>query len=190
MRGYFGIGVEGISKAMNVGNLLRSAHAFGASFFFTINTSVDLHGMRESDTSGAFDHIPFYNFDRVADLHLPRQTQLVAVELVEGAIDLPSFRHPSQAVYVLGPEKNNVSPEMLSRCDYVIKIPMKFCVNVGVAGAIVMYDRLISLGKFQDRPVKAGGPPFAPEKTTPSQLVAAPNDRPFMPRAKKNKGGE
>ena len=37
MRGYFGIGVEGISKPMNLGNLLRSAHAFGASFFFTVS---------------------------------------------------------------------------------------------------------------------------------------------------------
>ena len=37
MRGYFGIGVEGISKAMNLGNLMRSAHAFGASFFFTVD---------------------------------------------------------------------------------------------------------------------------------------------------------
>ena len=36
MRGYFAIGAERISKPMNLGNLLRSAHAFGASFFFTI----------------------------------------------------------------------------------------------------------------------------------------------------------
>jgi tRNA G18 (ribose-2'-O)-methylase SpoU len=35
-RGFFAIGVEGISKAVNLGNLLRSAHAFGASFVFTI----------------------------------------------------------------------------------------------------------------------------------------------------------
>jgi tRNA G18 (ribose-2'-O)-methylase SpoU len=34
LRGYFGMGVLGISKAMNVGSLLRSAHAFGASFVF------------------------------------------------------------------------------------------------------------------------------------------------------------
>ena len=32
MRGYFGIGVEGISKPMNMGSLIRSGHAFGASF--------------------------------------------------------------------------------------------------------------------------------------------------------------
>ena len=39
MRGYFGIGVEGISKTMNVGNLFRTAHAFGASFVFTIDAT-------------------------------------------------------------------------------------------------------------------------------------------------------
>ncbi|MEZ0224265.1 MAG: RNA methyltransferase [Alphaproteobacteria bacterium] len=186
MRGYFGIGVEGISKPMNVGNLLRSAHAFGASFFFTVHTSVDVDAMRESDTSGAFGHIPFYDFDSPKSLLLPKNTALVAVELIEDSIDLPSFRHPLRACYVLGPEKGNVSPEMLKRCDHVIKIPMKFCVNVGVAGAIVMYDRLISLGKFADRPVKAGGPDrFEPEHLRKDQVVFAPNDRPFKSRKKK-----
>ena len=36
-RGYFAIGVEGISKAVNLGNLLRSARAFGASFVFLVD---------------------------------------------------------------------------------------------------------------------------------------------------------
>ena len=36
MRGYFGIGVENLSKQMNAGSLFRTAHAFGASFVFTI----------------------------------------------------------------------------------------------------------------------------------------------------------
>ena len=173
MRGYFGIGVEGISKPMNVGNLLRSAHSFGASFFFTVDPVVDVEGMRDSDTSDAFGHIPFYNFKSPADLLLPRQTALVAVELIEDSVDLPSFRHPQQAVYVLGPEKGNVSDAMLARCDHVIKIPMKFCVNVGVAGAIVMYDRLLSFGRFPDRPVHEGGPEkFSPEKLREDQIVS------------------
>ena len=33
-RGYFAIGAERISKALNLGNLMRSAHGFGASFTF------------------------------------------------------------------------------------------------------------------------------------------------------------
>ena len=36
MKGYFGIGVEGISKAMNLVNLFRSALGFDASFIFTV----------------------------------------------------------------------------------------------------------------------------------------------------------
>jgi tRNA G18 (ribose-2'-O)-methylase SpoU len=172
MRGYFGIGVEGISKPLNVGNLLRSAHSFGASFFFTVNPTVDMQAMRVSDTSGAFDHIPVYDFKSPDDMQLPRNVSMVAVELVEGAVELPSFRHPLRAVYVLGPEKNNVSPQMLERCAHVIKIPMKFCINVGVAGALVMYDRLISMGRFPDRPVAEGGPDvFAPERLREEQKI-------------------
>jgi tRNA G18 (ribose-2'-O)-methylase SpoU len=174
-RGYFGIGVEGISKPMNVGNLLRSAHSFGASFFFTVSPVVDVYGMRASDTSGAFDNIPFYNFTKTADLILPEQTSLVAIEFLKDSIDLPSFRHPKSAVYVLGPEMGNVSDEMLARCDYTIKIPMKFCVNVGVAGALVMYDRLLSRGKFPDRPVHEGGPDrFSPQHLRKERIVSKP----------------
>lgn len=36
MRGYFGVGVDGISKPMNVGNLFCSAHAFAAAFVSSI----------------------------------------------------------------------------------------------------------------------------------------------------------
>jgi tRNA G18 (ribose-2'-O)-methylase SpoU len=172
-RGYFGIGVEGISKPMNVGNLLRSAHAFGASFFFTISPEVDVKAMQASDTSGAFDNLPFYNFEKPEDLLLPYQTSLVAVELLEDAVELPSFRHPKSAVYVLGPELGNVSDAMLARCDYSIKIPMKFCINVGVAGALVMYDRLLSMGRFADRPVHEGGPGrFAPQQLKKEQIIS------------------
>ena len=47
---------------------------------------------------------------------------------------------------------------MTEKCDYVLKIPTSFCINVATAGAIVMYDRIATYGKFAERPVKAGGP--------------------------------
>lgn len=157
-RGYFGVGVQGISKEGNIGNLLRTTHAFGGSFFFTISPGLDVEGFRVSDTSGAFDHMPYYEYARVGDLMLPGGCALVGVELTGESIALPSFRHPTRAAYVLGPEMGSLSPELTAQCDFVIKIPMKFCVNVGVAGAIVLYDRLISNNRFPDRPVKMGGP--------------------------------
>ena len=157
MRGYFGIGVEGITKEGNLGNLVRSAHAFGASFFFVIRPEIDVQAVRSSDTSGAFDHMPFHIWDSVETMDLPQGCQLVGVEFTEDAIDLPGFRHPTRAAYVLGPEMGSLSPEIMEKTDHIIKIPMKFCINVGVAGALTMYDRLLSMGSFADRPVSPGG---------------------------------
>ncbi len=170
MRGYFGIGVEGISKEQNVGTIIRSAHSFGASFFFTINPDVDVYGFRASDTSDAFDHMPYYQYDAPEKLDLPMECTLVGVEFVDESIELPSFRHPTRAAYVLGPEMGNLSHAVMKQCDHIVKIPMKFCVNVGVAAAIMMYDRMVCMGKFAERPVRPGAPlmnaPKAKEKTT------------------------
>lgn len=158
MRGYFAIGVEGISKAGNVGNLIRSAHAFGASFFFAVAPGLDLREVRAVDTSDAVQHLPLYVFPDAASLRLPEGCALVGVELLDEAVELPSFRHPIRAAYVLGRERGSLTPEMVARCDHVVKIPTRFCINVGVAGALVMYDRMISLGRFAERPVRPGGP--------------------------------
>ena len=159
MRGYFGIGAERISKTMNVGSLFRTAHAFGADFMFTVNAAYKPREGRRSDTSNAPTHVPFYTFPTVENMVLPQDCDLVGVELIDDAIDLPSFRHPRRAAYILGPERGELSPEMLGKCVYTIKIPTKFCINVGLAGAIVMYDRINSLGKFARRPVLAGSEP-------------------------------
>ncbi|MBK1696854.1 RNA methyltransferase [Rhodovibrio salinarum] len=159
MRGYFGIGVEGISKPMNLGNLMRSAHAFGASFFFTVNAAFNAREVAQSDTSASTEHVPLYVFDQPDALLLPRGCRLIGIEFTEESVELPSFKHPSMAAYVLGRERGSLSPEMQERCDAVVKIPTKFCVNVGTAGAIVMYDRVISLGRYARRPVSLRGMP-------------------------------
>lgn len=158
MRGYFAIGVERISKPGNVGNLVRSAHAFGASFFFAIDPEPDFRELKLVDTSDAAVHLPVYVHDSVDAFTLPRDCTLVGVELTDDAVELPSFRHPLRAAYVLGPERGSLSEPLMERCDFVVKIPTRFCVNVGVAGALVMYDRMICLGRFAERPVRVGGP--------------------------------
>lgn len=158
MRGYFGIGVEGISKPMNLGSLMRTAHAFGASFFFTIGATFDAQAVRRADTSDATGNMPFHAYPDLAAFRLPQGCSLVGLEFLEDAVELPSFRHPARAAYVLGAERDDLSPALLARCDHVARIPTRFCINLALAGALVMYDRMISLGRFAERPVRAGGP--------------------------------
>jgi tRNA G18 (ribose-2'-O)-methylase SpoU len=171
-RGYFAIGAERISKALNLGNLMRSAHGFGASFTFTIGATYQALEAK-TDTSKGAHHLPHYDWPGARELVLPAGCRLVGVELLDDAVDLPSFHHPQRAAYVLGPERGTLSPELLERCDYIVRIPTSFCVNLAMAGAIVMYDRVRSLGRFAPRPMHEGGKrtgaaPFrAPAKVRP-----------------------
>lgn len=162
-RGYFGIGAEGISKSGNLGGLLRSAHAFGASFAFTVGADARALQMR-SDTSKADNHLPVYHWQTVDEMQLPKGCSLVGIEILNDATELPSFPHPLQCAYVLGPERGVLSAGLLARCDHVIRIPTNFSLNVATAGAIVMYDRLRALGRFAPRPVSEGtvAPELAP----------------------------
>jgi tRNA G18 (ribose-2'-O)-methylase SpoU len=170
MRGYFGVGVDGLSKPMNLGNLLRIAHAFGASFFFTVDGKVTLSDA-QSDTSGAAGQMPVYQFDSAGEFRLPQGCSLVGVEITDDAVELPRFRHPPRAAYVFGSERLSLSPAMLSVCAFVVKIPTRFSINVGMAGAIVMYDRLISLGGYPARPLMPGG---ESESVPPAHRWGAP----------------
>jgi tRNA G18 (ribose-2'-O)-methylase SpoU len=156
-RGYFGIGVEGVSKSANVGALLRTAHAFGAAFCFTVAPGFDARAARLADTSDTSRHVPLWRFADAASLVLPNGCLLVGVELAEDAVDLPSFRHPLNAAYVLGPERASLSSAMTGRCRHVVRIPTRFALNLAVAGALVLYDRLLQHGRFPERPVASGG---------------------------------
>jgi tRNA G18 (ribose-2'-O)-methylase SpoU len=147
LRGYFGVGVEGVSKAMNLGNLVRIAHAFDASFFFNIAPRLKLADAN-SDTSRAEGALPFYSFEKTDDFRLPLGCRLVGVEITDDAVELPRFRHPNRAAYIFGAERYSLSPQMLSKCEFVVKIPTRFSINVGMAGAIVLYDRLVNLGGY------------------------------------------
>jgi tRNA G18 (ribose-2'-O)-methylase SpoU len=180
-RGYFAIGVEGISKPVNLGNLLRSAHAFGASFVFTIGADPRALEMR-SDASRAEMHVPLYHWRSLAELSLPKGCSLIGVEMLDEAADLPSFPHPLRATYVLGPERGALTPELAARCQHLVRIPTAFSLNVATAGAIIMYDRLRSLGRFGSRPIAAGAeaePPRPHVQGGPKRVRRV--DCPFSP---------
>lgn len=182
-RGYFGIGVEGVSKSANVGALLRTAHAFGASFCFTLGAGYDARAARSADTSDTAGHVPMWRFASLEDMKLPDGCQLVGIEITEDATALPSFRHPLNAAYVLGPERSSLSPAVLARCRHVVRIPTRFSLNLSVAGALVLYDRLLQHGRFADRPVASGGGGAAPEASGHGHPVFRRNPPEWMKTA-------
>ncbi len=140
-RGYFSIGVFNPKKAVNVGSLWRSASIFGAASMFTIGAR---YHKQSSDTMKSYRHIPLTTYSDFDDFysHLPYDAQLVGIELSDGARDLATFRHPERAVYLLGAEDHGLPPSVIKRCHHVVRMQGDYCLNVAVAGSIVIYHRV------------------------------------------------
>lgn len=138
-RGYYGIGIYHPKTSENIGTLWRSAHNFGADFIFTIGRR---YKTQASDTTKAEKHVPLFEYSSLEDLktHLPRGSSIVFIEQADGAQNLREAIHPEKAVYILGAEDEGVPEDLMIGYPKVfINTPM--CLNVAVAGSIVMFDR-------------------------------------------------
>lgn len=140
-RGFFGIGIQNTKTEMNVGTLWRSASIMGASFIFTIGRR---YRKQASDTMKSWKHIPPYSHETFDDFYksIPFDCQLVGVELDKSSVPISKFSHPERCIYLLGAEDNGLTTEAINKCHKLIQLPGDHCMNVAVAGSIVMYDRI------------------------------------------------
>ena len=137
-RGYFGIGIYNGKTADNLGTLWRSAESFGAAYIFTIGNR---YKKQNTDTTKAYRHTPLHRYITSEEFSSPYDCQIVGIEQTDTSESLVDFKHPERAVYILGAEDNGLPERLLEKCHRVIHIPTPNCINVAVAGSIVMYDR-------------------------------------------------
>lgn len=138
-RGYFGIGVENLKTKSNLGTLWRSAYNFNADFLFTIGNR---YKRQASDTVKAYRHIPFFTFDTSEEFLkvIPNGCRIVGIEIKDNARNLTKYTHFSRSIYILGAEDGGIT--FLDKCQDIIQINSNQCLNVAVAGSIIMYDRM------------------------------------------------
>jgi tRNA(Leu) C34 or U34 (ribose-2'-O)-methylase TrmL len=141
VRGFFAIGVYHPMHRVNIGTLWRSAYIFGAAYIFTIGQE---YKKQSSDTMCAPRHIPLLQYPTLNDFHthIPHDTKIICIENAERAIPLGRFCHPQRAIYLLGAEDEGL-PVYLIRAYQTVIIPtaLPYCLNVAVAGSLVMYHR-------------------------------------------------
>lgn len=143
-KGYFGIGVFHPKTEYNIGTLWRSADIFGASFIFTIGRR---YKEQATDTTKAHLNIPLFHyltFDAFYS-NIPHDCRLIGVELDNNSVSISQFQHPNRAIYLLGAEDHGLSETVIKKCHNLVQIPGKSCLNVAVAGSIVLYDRINKL---------------------------------------------
>ncbi|RLE31319.1 MAG: hypothetical protein DRJ61_11510, partial [Acidobacteria bacterium] len=135
------------SKEHNVGTLVRTAHAVAAQ-------EVVLVGDREWNIEAAKTAQDFTDVtileDETAFLdHVRnRNWSLVAVELDDRAVSLFEAEYPQNPCFLLGAERDGLPQSLIDAAEVVVQIPqwgLVPCLNLAVAGSIVMYDYLAKL---------------------------------------------
>jgi tRNA(Leu) C34 or U34 (ribose-2'-O)-methylase TrmL len=155
MRGYAAIGLHRPKTPANVGSVLRAAGCYDVRL---VVASGCRYSRAPTDVGAAYRHIPFiHDVESIFDC-IPFDCVPVAVDLLEGAKALPTYRHPERAFYIFGPEDGTLGKAITDRCRDKIMVPTRSCMNLAAAVNVILYDRLaktFSMHRESDEPITA-----------------------------------
>lgn len=138
--------LEGIQDPGNVGTLLRSARAFGFTGALCLGGADPFNARAVRSAAGATFALPILRFaDGKFDWaeRLKRSGYDLVTAVAHGGIELAEAVFPERFALVLGGEVSGISHKTSSLALEEITIPLAGnceSLNVGVAGAVLMYE--------------------------------------------------
>ncbi|PTP94188.1 RNA methyltransferase [Vibrio splendidus] len=135
------IGLTNPKSPTNVGAVMRAAGCYLVDEVKYTGQRYEKAAKFHTDTKSAARTIPLTAAESFLD-NLDAETQIVCVELAEGATPLPRFKHPENAIYIFGPEDGSISQDVADRADHVVYVPTVGCMNLAATVNVLLYDRL------------------------------------------------
>lgn len=135
------IGLTNPKSPTNVGAVMRAAGCYQVDEVKYTGQRYEKASKFHTDTKSAARTIPLTGVESFLD-NLELETQIVCVELAEGATPLPRFKHPENAIYIFGPEDGSISQDVADRADHVVYVPTVGCMNLAATVNVLLYDRL------------------------------------------------
>jgi tRNA G18 (ribose-2'-O)-methylase SpoU len=136
----FDVAIENWQHDLNIGSIVRTANAFLAG-------TVHIVGRRRWNKRGAmvtdrYQHVMHH--DTIEDLVAwAADRPIVAVDNVEGSVDVDDYDFPPDAVLLFGQEGPGLSAEALDAADATVSIRQfgsTRSINAAAAAAIVMHE--------------------------------------------------
>ncbi len=135
------IGLINPKTPANVGAVMRAAGCYQVDAVFYTGRRYDRAAKFSTDTKDASRKIPLASTETLLEI-VPNRAKIVCVELVEGAIPLPEYQHPENAIYIFGPEDGTISQDVIDWADDVVYVPTTGCMNLAATVNVLLYDRL------------------------------------------------
>ncbi len=160
------IGLSNPKSPSNVGGVMRAAGCYSVDkVLYTgrryAHAAKFIGSKNNTDTQQSRDQIPLVAIEDFLQLkqpnmeqqleNLPDSTKIICVDLVEGAIPLPLFQHPDQAIYIFGPEDGTITQTVIDQADDVVYVPTVGCMNLAATVNVLLYDRLAKSLVKQDK---------------------------------------
>ena len=138
--------LDRLQDPFNLGAIVRSASTLGVDgILIGDREQVEINSQVARSSAGAVNHLPIARTDDLpgaVDLFLGRGFQVVAAsEKGDTPLFQADFSRPT--VMIIGNEGRGIRPELLSRCDVTVSIPMSGRVgslNAAVAAGILFYE--------------------------------------------------
>lgn len=137
--------LDQVTDPHNVGAILRSACAFGASGAIMQSRHAPmLDGILAKTACGAIEHVPVaYETNLSRAIEELQKNGFFAIGLDErGEVELPDFTPPEKTVLVLGAEGPGLRRLIKENCDQLLRLPMAGTmpsINVSNAAAVALY---------------------------------------------------
>lgn len=137
---------ESINDPGNLGSLIRTADASGASGVLLSNSCVDLYNSKVIRSSmGSIFHIPIITNIQLSDLFTILKINNIstygAFLNTENTLYSQPLTEPT--AILIGNEANGLTPETIDKCDNLFKIPMPGkaeSLNASVAFGIIAFE--------------------------------------------------
>jgi tRNA G18 (ribose-2'-O)-methylase SpoU len=138
----FDVAIENWQHDLNIGSIVRTANAFLAG-------TVHIVGRRRWNKRGAmvtdrYQHVLHHDtVDALRAWAVERGRPIIAVDNVEGSVDVVDAAKPADAILLFGQEGPGLSPEALAAADATVSIRQfgsTRSINAAAAAAIVMHE--------------------------------------------------
>jgi tRNA(Leu) C34 or U34 (ribose-2'-O)-methylase TrmL len=135
------IGLTDPKSPSNVGAIMRAAGCYQVDEVRYTGARYARAAKFHTDTKDASKKIPLNAVECLAS-NLTSGQKIVCVDLVEGAVPLPDFQHPENALYIFGPEDGTITQDVINLADAVVYVPTIGCMNLAASVNVLLYDRL------------------------------------------------
>ena len=144
--GSFWVALESIQNPGNLGTILRTCDAVGASGLILLDDSTDPYDPAAVKASmGSIFTVPHFRADYpVFKAFLERSADLVVIGTSDkAATSAFEIAYPPTVLLLLGSERQGLSDQYVSLCSQMLRIPMEGAcdsLNISVAAGVMLYQ--------------------------------------------------